>query len=203
MPERIGILGGTFDPPHVAHLALAVQARYQFRLDRVLLVVANDPWQKNGSREISPAACRLDMVRAALDDVEGIEASSLEVDRGGESYTADTLAALRTAGDIRTAGETHERELFLIIGSDLVTQLHTWKRWEEVASSCTLAIGRRPGPPAGAPAPPWRSVEIRLPALDISSTELRAMVAEGRPVDFLVPRGAIRAMIGHGLYRRR
>ena len=191
MAARIGILGGTFDPPHVAHLALAVQARHQLELDRVLLVVANDPWQKHHMRAISPAVARLEMVSASLDGVCGIEASSVEIDRGGESYTVDTLASLSSP----------DSELFLIVGSDIVSQLSTWHRWRDVAAACTLAVARRPGAPQIDVARPWRGIEIRLPVLDISSTELRAMVAEERPVDFLVPRGAIGIMMRHRLYR--
>ena len=192
MGPRIGILGGTFDPPHVAHLALAAQARHQLGLDRVLLVVANDPWQKHHVRAISPALARLEMVRASVgDDVPGIEACSLEIDRGGESYTVDTLASLSSP----------DAELFLIVGSDIVSQLDTWHRWRDVAAACTLGVAARPGSPQTFVARPWRGIEIRLPALDISSTELRAMVADGRPVDFLVPHGAIGVMMRHGLYR--
>src|SRR5206468_2026144 len=93
--ERLGIFGGTFDPPHVGHLAAAVNVRHELQLDRVLLVVNNEPWQKVGSREISPAVDRLAMVAAAVGAVEGLEASSIELEAGGPSYTADTLAALR------------------------------------------------------------------------------------------------------------
>ena len=92
--ERLGIFGGTFDPPHVGHLVTAVNARHELGLDRVLLVVSNVPWQKVGTREISPAEARLAMVEAAVADVEGLDASRLELDAGGPSYTADTLATL-------------------------------------------------------------------------------------------------------------
>ena len=102
-PERVGILGGTFDPIHVAHLAVAVQARHQLSLDRVLFMVANVPWQKAAVRNVSSAEDRLAMVGAAVAGHEGLEASRIEIDRGGDSYTADTL------GDLQAPG----RELFL------------------------------------------------------------------------------------------
>src|SRR5205823_2687872 len=92
--ERCGIFGGTFDPPHVGHLVAAVNVRHALRLDRILLVVANHPWQKVGTRDISPAADRLAMVEAAVREVDGLEASAIEIERGGTSYTADTLASL-------------------------------------------------------------------------------------------------------------
>src|SRR5688572_4243255 len=91
---RIGVFGGTFDPPHVGHLVTAVNVRHELQLDVVLLVVANDPWQKSGDRRVTPAADRLAMVEAAVGEVEGLEVSDIEVRRGGTSYTADTLAAL-------------------------------------------------------------------------------------------------------------
>ena len=107
---RLGVFGGTFDPPHVGHLVTAVNVRHALALDRVLLVVANVPWQKVGERTVSPAEDRLAMVEAAARGVAGLEVSRLEIDRGGPSYTADTLGELRRA---------HPRaELFLIVGSD-------------------------------------------------------------------------------------
>ena len=193
MTERIGILGGTFDPIHVAHLAVAVQARHQLGLDRVLLMVANVPWQKAAVRNVSSVEDRLAMVEAAVAGAEGLEASRVEMDRGGDSYTADTLGTLAGAG----------RELFLIIGSDLVGDLTTWKRWQEIPPLCTLAVAHRPGEPdTGELAPGWRSVAVRLPALELSSTELRQMVSDGRPVDFLVPAPTIDVIKRRGLYRR-
>src|SRR2546423_13992387 len=93
---RIGVFGGTFDPIHVGHLVAAVNVRHQLRLDRVLLVVANVPWQKTGARAVSPAEDRYAMVAAAVEGVAGLEASRVELVRGGPSYTADTLPGLAT-----------------------------------------------------------------------------------------------------------
>jgi nicotinate-nucleotide adenylyltransferase len=194
MTERIGILGGTFDPIHVAHLAVAVAAKHQLRLDRVLLMVANVPWQKTRSRPVSDAEDRYAMVQAACDGYPGLEPSRMEIDRGGDSYTADTLVDLSVP----------DRELFLIIGSDLVDDLTTWNRWIEIPPLCTLAVAYRPGEAGGEEvAPGWKSTPIRLPALEISSTELRDMVAEGRPIDFLVPAPVIAVINQRGLYRPR
>ena len=128
--ERLGIFGGTFDPPHVGHLVTAVNARHELGLDRVLLVVSNVPWQKVGTREISPAEARLAMVDVAVADVEGLEASRLELDAGGPSYTADTLATL--------LAEDPQRELFVILGEDAAAGLLTWERWEEVRDLATF-----------------------------------------------------------------
>lgn len=192
--KRIGVFGGTFDPIHNAHLAVAVAARHQLRLDEVRFVVANVPWQKAKLRRISSANDRLAMVECAVGGRPGLMASGLEIRRGGDSYTADTLAQLLAAEP--------GSELFLIVGSDLVDDLPTWQRWTEIPALCTLAIAYRPGEPNRADlAPGWRSVEIRLPALELSSTELRDMAAAGRPLDFLVPDSVLAYVSEHGLYR--
>ena len=101
---KYGILGGTFDPPHVGHLVSAVNVRHALGLDRVLLVVANVPWQKAGSRPISPAADRLAMVEAAVEGVPGLEACDLELARGGPSYSVETLQTLAAERADRDAG---------------------------------------------------------------------------------------------------
>ena len=94
---RIGVFGGTFDPIHVGHLVAAVNVRYSLDLDKVLMVVANEPWQKVGERPVTPAVDRLALVEAAVGDAPGIEASAIELNHGGVSYTADTLATLQQA----------------------------------------------------------------------------------------------------------
>lgn len=194
MAERIGVFGGTFDPPHVGHFVAAVNVRHSLRLDRVLLVVANEPWQKVGTRTITPARDRLAMVEAAVADVAGLEASAVEIERGGQSYTADTLEEL--AACYPGAG------LFLIVGADVADDLETWERWEVIRDLATLVVVNRPGaemaaPPAGAG---WRVASVAIPALEISSTDLRARAADGRPLDYLVPPGAIRCIRERGLY---
>lgn len=189
-PERIGVYGGTFDPVHVAHVVAAVEARHSLRLDRVLLVVAGDPWQKRG-QVAAPAAERLAMVEAAVEGVEGLEASALEVERPGATYTVETLEALARPG----------RELFLVVGADVAASLHTWAGVERIPTLATLAVVDRAGvPPAPDPGGPWRLERISIPRLEISSTELRARAAAGRPLDGLVPPGAVRLIRRRGLY---
>jgi nicotinate-nucleotide adenylyltransferase len=191
---RIGVFGGTFDPIHHAHLAVAVAARHQLKLDQVLFVVANVPWQKAKTRNISSAHDRLEMTRLAVQGRTGLVASDIEISRGGESYTADSLTYLRR--------EYPGSELFLIVGSDLVDDLITWKRWSEIPALCTLAIAYRPGEDSKAElAPGWQSVEIRLPALELSSTELREMASDSRPLDFLLPDEVINYITTKQLYR--
>lgn len=192
---RIGLLGGTFDPVHVGHVVGAVEARHALALDTVLLVVANRPWQKEGDRPITPAADRLAMVQAAVADVHGVEASALEIERGGPSYTADTVAAL-------AAGHPGA-ELFLVVGADVAAALGTWVRGDELHAAVTVAVLGRSGAPGGLPPAPWRSVAVAMPALEVSSRDIRARAAAGRPLDGLVPAGALRELRRRGLYARR
>jgi nicotinate-nucleotide adenylyltransferase len=191
---RLGILGGTFDPVHVGHLVAAVNARYELDLDRALLVVANEPWQKVGSRPVTPAADRLALVQAAVEGVEGLEASPIEIERGGLSYTADTVAELQD----RWPGV----ELYLIVGADAAAGLGTWERVEEVRSQVVLVVVNRPGTAISTAGllDGWVVRTVEVPALEISSTELRDRVASGRPLDFLVPMPAIRVIRERGLY---
>jgi nicotinate-nucleotide adenylyltransferase len=197
--ERLGILGGTFDPVHVAHLAAAAAARDQHGLARVLVVVAGDPWQKRG-RVCAPAEARYEMVAAAIDGVEGIEVSRLEIDRSGPTYTIDSVETLR--------GEAPSRELFLIVGRDVAGSIETWHRADELRAAVTLAIVDRedvapsvtaPDTPPGTP-PGWRTVRVGMPRLDVSSTELRRRIAAGESIDFLIPPPAARVLRARGLY---
>ena len=185
---KLGLLGGTFDPVHIGHLSVAVEVRHALALDRVLLVVANVPWQKAGERTVTPAEDRWAMAAAAVEGVEGVEASRIELDRGGESYTIDTLEAL--AGD----------ERFLIVGSDVAGSLDTWKRHDELPALATLVLVERPGAPPVPDPPGWKVERVPVPALDVSSSDLRARARDGRPLDVLVPPGALHVIRERGLY---
>jgi nicotinate-nucleotide adenylyltransferase len=189
------VFGGTFDPIHVGHLVAAVNVRYTLALDRLLLVVANIPWQKAGSRSITPAEDRFAMVEAAVAGVAGLEASRLEIDRGGSSYTADTLEEV---------GSSHPgAELFCVVGADTTEDLATWDRAEVIARLATLVVVNRPGAPLPGRLPGWRVEEVVVPALEVSSTDLRARAADGRPLDYLVPDAAVHTMRARGLYADR
>ncbi|MGH9296772.1 MAG: nicotinate-nucleotide adenylyltransferase [Acidimicrobiales bacterium] len=194
---RIGILGGTFDPVHSGHLTAAINVRYELDLDSVLLVVANQPWQKVGARPVTAAPDRLALVQAAVEAYDGLAASDLEIERGGISYTADTIAELaRTYPGV---------ELHLIIGADVAGQLGTWVRLEEVRRAVTLVVVNRPGtrkvqPGSGGPLAGWRVAMVEIPALEISSTDLRDRAAAGRPLDFLMPPESIRMLRRRNLY---
>ena len=188
--ERIGVLGGTFDPVHHGHVATAVEVRHALGLDRVLLVVAGDPWQKRG-RVVASAEDRLALTRAAVAEVEGVEASAIEVERDGASVTADTLEALASP----------DRELFLVLGADAVANMGTWRRLDDTRSLATIVVVERAGDldvhPPGAG---WRVAHVRVPRLDISSTDLRARLGARRPVDGLVPPAVIAEIESRGLY---
>ena len=189
---RVGLFGGTFDPPHVGHLVTAVNVRHELALDRLLLEVANRPWQKEGLRPISSAEDRFALVAAAVAGVGGLEASRLEIDRGGVSYTADTLAELQRLDPAA--------ELFTIVGSDAAAGLLTWERYDEVADRSRLVVVERPGSDVVLPGEvSW--IRVVVPHLEVSSTDLRARVADGRPLDYLVPEGVMAEIRRRGLYR--
>lgn len=188
------MFGGTFNPPHIAHLVAAAEARDALALDRVLLVVANEPWQKVGDRAVTPAAIRLEMVRAAVAGEGGLEASDLEIRRGGRSYTADTLTELHR--------EHPEAELHLVLGADAASRLHTWERADEVAAGARIVVVDRPGEEVRVP-DGFEFTRLEIPALDISSSWVRERVAAGRSVRHLVPAEVISLVAERRLYRER
>ena len=191
VPQRIGLFGGTFDPPHVGHLVTAVNVRHVLRLDVVILMVANVPWQKAGTRLITPADARLAMVEAAVADVNGLVAGRTEIDHGGHSYTADTLESL---------SQQHPgASLFTIVGDDAASKIETWERYEEVAARSTLVVVDRPGDRVELPAGfGWERVEV--PRLEVSSTDLRDRCRDGRPLDYLVTEPVLEVIRSRRLY---
>jgi nicotinate-nucleotide adenylyltransferase len=180
VPLRLGLLGGTFDPPHVAHVVVAVHARQQLALDEVVLMVANDPWQKTDSRAVTAAHLRLEMVQAAVDGVEGVRAGDDEIRRGGPTYTIDTVKQLQT--------DHPGAEIFVIIGEDAARGFHTWHHHEELAQLSNLVIVNRGDVAANTTIPDgMRRVErVTIPLMNISSSDIRTRVATGAPIDSLV-----------------
>jgi nicotinate-nucleotide adenylyltransferase len=195
MARRIGIFGGTFDPPHIGHLVTAIEVRERLDLDVVFLVVAHDPWQKTSARPVSPAEDRLGLVRAAVADLDGVEASDLEIRRGGPSYTVDTLEELHR--DDPTA------ELFLVVGSDAASGIGTWERSASIPAMCRLVVVERPGHTGAAHEVPagFDVVGVDAPRLEVSSTDLRDRVAAGRSLRFLLSEHVISEITRRGLYR--
>ncbi len=189
---RIGIFGGTFDPIHTAHLEVAEAVRGRLGLDRMLLMVANQPWQKVGARPITPAEDRFAMVEAAVAGWPGLEPSRMEIDRGGPSYTIDTVRQL--------LGEEPGAEVTVVVGSDVVGGLTTWKDEVALREAVTLAVVGRPGVDPVAPPPGWRTVQVPVAPFDVSSTELRRRLEAGLPVEGWVPEPVIRCIARRGLY---
>jgi nicotinate-nucleotide adenylyltransferase len=194
--RRIGIFGGTFDPVHRGHLQAAEAVWDALGLDRMLLVVANDPWQKAG-RGVSPAEDRYAMVAAAVRDRPSLEASRLEIDRGGPSYTIDTVRQLA-----RTEPGT---ELFVVVGADVVATLDSWHEPDALADLVTLAVVGRPGAPPPVLPGGWRGVRVDSDPVDVSATELRRALAGGSAADRAlvadaVPDAVVRCIAERGLY---
>jgi nicotinate-nucleotide adenylyltransferase len=193
---RLGVLGGSFDPPHLAHLAIASEACHALHLERVLFVPAAAPPHKGGVARTS-AAVRLELTSLAIDDDLRFTASGVEIERG-LVYTVDMLRALR---------ERYEHELVFIMGSDSLLQLETWHEPDELLSLCSLAVAPRPGdsPEAiTAAAARWgdrRIAVLDVPALALSSSGIRARAAERRPIRYLVPHRVEQYIQETGLYR--
>ncbi|HUG42473.1 MAG TPA: nicotinate-nucleotide adenylyltransferase [Longimicrobiales bacterium] len=191
---RLGVFGGTFDPPHVGHLVVAQEVLHRLALDRLLVVPAAVPPHKR-DQPVTGGAVRLAMARAAMAALDRVEVSDLELRRDGPSYTVDTLRALRA--------DHPDAELFLVLGADQVRELDTWHEADELRRLATLVVFRRAGQdpdPPGAVAT-GELLEIEVPRLDISSTEIRRRVGAGEPVRFLVPEAALEVIEREGLYR--
>jgi nicotinate-nucleotide adenylyltransferase len=192
-PRRIGLFGGTFDPPHHAHLALARSALQALQLDELRWIPAGDPWQK--SRAVTPAQHRAAMVALAIAGERRFVLDRSEIDRSGPSYTLDTVRALRAAHP--------EAELCLVIGQDQYAGLHTWHGWEELLRTVVLAVAARAGTVVAARPEVLREPHrvVPLPPMDIAATDIRARVARGEPIGHLVPPEVARYIDSHRLYR--
>ena len=193
MTRRVGVFGGSFDPVHLAHVALAEAALVELRLDEVRWIPAGQPWQK--TRTITPAEQRVAMVQAAIAHEPRFVLDRIEVDRAGASFTLDTVREL--------AARHPGTQWFLLIGQDQYGGLHTWRDWQTLLGLVVLAVANRPGdtrqPDPGVTAFPHRMVP--LPMLDISSTDIRARVARGADISELVPPAVARYIETHRLYR--
>lgn len=199
-PLRLGVLGGTFDPPHYGHLALAETARVQLGLARVLFVPAGDPPHKPGY-PLSPAVHRAAMVKAAIADNPAFVLSRVDLDRPGPHYTVDMLALLN--------GMFAGAEFYFLMGSDSLAQFPTWRDPAGIIRQAILAVMERPGWTADLDALEWevpgvreRVVWLDAPRLDLSATDLRRRVREGLPVRYLVPPAVEAYIREHTLYAR-
>ncbi len=189
-PRRIGLVGGTFDPPHLGHLVVAECALVELGLDEVRMLVAGQPWMK---ATVSDAADRAALVEAAVADAPGIVCDAREVGRAGPTYTADTLAELRA--------EHPEAELFFVLGEDAAVALPEWERIADAFALATFVVVTRPGnePPDEALLP-GPIVHLEIPQLSVSSTDLRARFARGGATRWLVPPAVDAEVRRRGLY---
>lgn len=191
--RRVGLFGGTFDPIHSGHLVLAETARDRLQLDEVWFIPANIPPHKDAPQ--ITGAHRLAMVEAAIADHPAFRISRLELDRAGASYAEDTLDTVRA--------QEPDAELFYLIGADMLRDLHTWRNPERLLTLAQFVAVTRPGdtldPTQSAVAA--HVTPLEMPALAISSTDIRARVAEGRSIRYLVPAAVGDYIHHHELYR--
>ena len=202
-PRRIGILGGTFDPPHLGHLLIAETARVALDLESVIFLPAGEPWLKSGQC-VTPAAHRLRMVQLAVADNPDFSVSDCEIMRTGATYTVDTLRELRRA-------LPPGMELYFIVGSDVLDQFHRWKEPAAILELCRLAVIERPGGPAEGIAALRENfpdaldagavVSVAGPRVDFSASELRRVLAAGQSTRYQMPDAVAEYIAEHGLYR--
>lgn len=188
---RLGVMGGTFDPIHYGHLVAANEAAAQFNLDRVIFVPTGDPWQKTGN---SPAIHRFEMTKLAIAGNPDFEISDVDLKRDGATYTVDTLQDLKN--------QHQDAELFFITGADAISQILTWKDVEKIWSLAHFVGVTRPGHALLVPKSPLGVVSLlEIPALAISSTDIRARVEVGKPIEYLLPDSVISYIHENNLYQ--
>ncbi|KAA1418441.1 nicotinate-nucleotide adenylyltransferase [Nocardioides humilatus] len=192
---RVGVMGGTFDPIHHGHLVAASEVQGWFGLDEVIFVPTGEPWQK-ADREVSPAEHRYLMTVIATAANPRFTVSRVDIDRGGPTYTKDTLRDLRAARP--------DADLFFITGADALTDIFSWRDADEVFALAHFVGCTRPGsemdPATLSAIPPDRVTMLEVPALAISSTDCRQRQAAGQPIWYLVPDGVVQYITKHGLY---
>ena len=190
---KVGVFGGSFDPVHNAHVALARRALIELALDELIWLPAGQPWQK--LRRLAPAADREAMVRLAIESEPRFTLSRIEIERQGPSYTVDAVRTLRA--------QRPDADWHLVIGQDQYARFHTWHEWQTLLNMVTLAIANRPDAALAADPHVLRVAHeaIALPMMDISSTDIRARVAARQGIADLVPRAVARYIARHHLYR--
>lgn len=200
VPQRVGVLGGTFDPPHYGHLLIAQEAAWQLRLHRVLLMPAHRNPLKSGG-QVTDAQHRCRMVELAIRENPLFQLSRADLDRPPPSYTADVLRLLR-------AGYGNDTAWFFLAGTDVLADLPAWERPEEVLAQATVVVVNRVGTPpvdltalAGLlPAAAGRIRPLTVPGVDISATAIRERVRHGQPIRYLTPRAVEAYIRAEGLY---
>ena len=202
--ERIGILGGTFDPIHLGHLIIAEQARDQYQLDRVLLIPSGHSYFKDHrSKKVQPAQVRLEMTKIAAGSYKPFEVSDIEVNRPGNTYSFETLEELKALNP--------ESELFFIVGADTICSMRTWREPQRIFNVCTVLAAMREDQvdpeefqretqalekDFGA-----RIYPVSIPNIGISSTQIRERAASGKSIHYLVPDALESYIIESGIYK--
>ena len=191
---RLGVMGGTFDPIHHGHLVAASEVAAVFDLDEVVFVPTGQPWQKVGERHVSDAEHRYLMTVIATASNPRFAVSRVDIDRGGTTYTIDTLADL--------AQEYPDSDFYFITGADALAQIAQWKDADKLFEQAHFIGVTRPGHNLSDPGLPRESVSLlEVPAMAISSTDCRSRVEDGKPVWYLVPDGVVQYINKYGLYR--
>ncbi len=199
--HRLGIMGGTFDPIHYGHLVAAEMARAEFKLDKVLFIPTGTPPHKK-RRDISAGKLRYEMVKCAIQDNSAFDISALEIEREGPSYTVETLRVLRR--------KWPNHELYFITGSDALLEIFSWREAEEIFNLIQFIGAARPGFDASDfllkvqqehPETQGKIHYLEVPALAISSTDIRARVQRGEPIRYLLPESVRLFLEQRGLYK--
>ena len=193
-PRRLGILGGTFDPPHAGHLAAALAVQTQVALDELVLMVANEPWQKVGDRQVTAAQVRFEMTKALVAGISGLRADDREIRRGGPTFTVDTLEEV--------LGEEPDSEIFLIVGADTANRLETWHRASDVVRLSTIVIVNRDDSTNAAPGflRDAQVVNVSMNPVDVSSSAIREAVARGESINSLTSSSVASIVRDRSLY---
>jgi len=200
--RRIGVFGGTFDPPHIGHTSAALTAMRKLELDFVLMVVANDPWQKTGQNNdsskidtstVSKPDDRLEMLKRAMNDHDDLMADDMEILRGGRTYTIDTVSELND--------RFPESEFFLLIGADVAKDFDSWREPHEICKMVNVVVLTRSGTDRSEIDEAWDFSFMDIPAIDVSAKEIRLKVSKGESLEGMVSPLVEEYILSAGLYR--
>ena len=193
-PLKVGLFGGTFDPPHLGHLRAAQAVASQVGLQEILFVVANDPWQKSDQRVVSPSEVRREMVELLLQGQSGFAVDDREIRRGGPSYTADTLEEIHS--------EQPDVDLYLIVGQDSAAAIGaTWQRPEVIFDLATVVVVTRPQAALQKSALPSDSIYVEMTPVDVSSSQIRHLASRGESFAQLTTDAVAQFISAHDLYQ--